>query len=218
MSSRALCSIRGRTIKLVLCSGRSPPALTLHLGKPALRASRGPSAGQAADGAGRPGPGLQWAQQQWTGRAGKATKPSPWLAPEAGGAPQASPRASGKNDRRASKSLARPTASCWSNKEGMKGGEGSESEPGWPWAATGAPPLQELRKVGRLTKPARKSPLTMGVKTTEHRAAGPVVRGFDTRGQREPRVLCEAQDRIRMWERAPPFTWWVVFCLNMISF
>lgn len=76
----ALCSVGGRTIKLVLCSGRSPPALTLHLGKPALRASRGPSAGQAAEGAGRPGPGLQWAQQQWMGRAGKATRPSPRLA------------------------------------------------------------------------------------------------------------------------------------------
>lgn len=99
-----------------------------------------------------------------------------------------------------------------------QGGRGRPQGHREPPATSWAPPLQELQKVGRLTKPARKSPLTMGVKTTEHRAAGPVVRGFDTRGQREPRVLCEAQDRIRMWERAPPSTWWVVFCLNMISF
>lgn len=57
-------------------------------------------------------------------------------------------------------------------------------------------PLQELRELSRLTKPAVKSPPTMGVKTTlEHLATEPVECVDSTRGgQREPCVLCEAQD------------------------
>lgn len=207
MSSSPLLN-RGKDYKLVLGSGRSPPAPTLHLGKPALRASRGPSAGQAAEGAGRPGPGLPWARQQRTGRAGKATRRSPRLAPEAGRAPQASPRASSKNDRRASESLARPTASCWSNSEGTKGGEGSRVSQGGrgrpqghrePPATRWALPLQELLTVSR-----EESPLTVGVKTSEEHLAAGRSGADSTRGARGNPVLCEAQDRTGCGSRHHP--------------
>lgn len=215
MSSSPLLN-RGKDYKLVLGSGRSPPAPTLHLGKPALRASRGPSAGQAAAGAGRPGPGLTWARQQRTGRAGKATRRSPRLAPEAGRAPQASPRASSKNDRRASESLARPTASCWSNTEGTKGGEGSRVSQGGrgrpqghrePPATRWALPLQELRTVSREES-------SDGGCEDKREAPCRGRSGADsTRGARGS-PCCARLRTDRMWESSPPSTSWVVFCLN----
>lgn len=83
--------------------------------------SRGPPAGQAAEGAGRPGP---WAAVGAAAVGGQGHRTESSLAPEAVREPHQLHREPlvGTTDGRAS--LARPTASCWWNKEGVKGGEG----------------------------------------------------------------------------------------------